>query len=142
MDGDAVVTKTHVSASSTAKFILRVDLLCLQNSLMAVTPKVKMILVATNLAMKEMSKVQGETQGSVSSSSQTGSTGSRMEWQSQAPRTALCNDAPTWRRPLRAGFGEVHVTKRLSSKNMCQVALHCDKAGEIALRRQDKTDMC
>jgi hypothetical protein len=36
MDGDVVVTKTHVSASSTAKFILRVDLLCLQNSLMAV----------------------------------------------------------------------------------------------------------
>jgi len=77
MDGDAVVTKTHVSASSTAKFILRVDLLsCLQNSLRAVTLEVKMILVATNLAMKEMSKVQGETQGSISSCS---STGSRME---------------------------------------------------------------
>jgi hypothetical protein len=77
MDGDAVVTKTHVSASSTAEFILRVDLLsCLQNSLRAVTLEVKMILVATNLAMKEMSKVQGETQGSISSCS---STGSRME---------------------------------------------------------------
>jgi hypothetical protein len=77
MDGDAVVTKTHVSASSTAEFILRVDLLSyLQNSLRAVTLEVKMILVATNLAMKEMSKVQGETQGSISSCS---STGSRME---------------------------------------------------------------
>jgi hypothetical protein len=52
------------------------DLLCLQNSPMAVTLEAKMILVATNLAMKEMSKVQGETQGSISSCS---STGSRME---------------------------------------------------------------
>jgi hypothetical protein len=104
------------------------------------TLEVRTILVATNLAMKEISKVQGERQGSVSSCS---STGSRME--DGVAISSSTNSPANCAMMHRCGGGHygpalarcmLHVTKRPLWK---EEVPSCDKAGEIALRtRQDR----
>jgi hypothetical protein len=78
--------------------------------------EVRLIAIAVKFAIDLISTIQGETQGSVSRGRTRGDRfEDTVESQSHHnPATALCKDAQMWRRRLlRAGFGEVHVTKRL-----------------------------